>query len=144
MILMEADYQGDLRCRSVHPSGSALVTDAPRDNHGKGEAFSPTDTLATALLTCAMTTMGIHAQQSRWSLAGMRGSVEKHMTTTPPRRVAKLVMTVTVPAATARALDAEARRILIDAGDRCPVRLSLADAVDVESRYVFSDEPNDH
>jgi putative redox protein len=139
MIRIDADYQGDLRCRSVHPSGSALVTDAPLDNHGKGEAFSPTDTLATALLTCAMTTMGIRAKTHGWSLEGMSGSVEKHMTTAPPRRVAKLVMIVTIPARAARSLDNEARRTLIEAGERCPVRLSLADAVQVESQYVFSD-----
>jgi putative redox protein len=139
MILIEADYQGDLRCRAVHPSGSALVTDAPLDNQGKGEAFSPTDTLATALLTCAMTVMGIRARTSGWSLDGMSGSIEKHMTTTPPRRVAKLVMTVNIPAEAARSLDNEARRALIEAGERCPVRLSLADAVEVEAKYVFLD-----
>jgi putative redox protein len=140
MIRIDVEYEGDLRCRAVHaPSGRVLQTDAPRDNHGRGESFSPTDTLATALLTCMMTVMGILAQKSGWSLAGMSGSVEKHMTALPPRRVAKLVVAVALPASTAALLDADAKKALVQAGETCPVRLSLSDLVDVQTRYDFGE-----
>ncbi len=137
MVRIDVEYTGELRCRSVHePSGAALVTDAPRDNHGKGEAFSPTDTLATALATCMLTVMGIRAQKEGWPDVPMRARVEKHMTSEPPRRVAKLVVSVTVEEP-ASGLHPDQKQALVLAGETCPVRLSLSPAIAVETSYEF-------
>lgn len=134
MVRIDVQYTGSLRCRSVHePSGAELVTDAPKDNHGKGEAFSPTDTLATSLATCMLTVMGIAAQKAGWPFDEAKATVEKHMTTTPPRRVAKLVVDVTGPGG----LDPAAREALEKAGETCPVRLSLSEAIEVVTRYEW-------
>lgn len=136
MVKIDVEYTGELRCRAVHgPSGATLVTDAPRDNHGKGEAFSPTDTLATALASCMLTVMGIAAQKDGTSIDGTRALVEKHMSVEPPRRVAKLVVQVTIPAERAKLLDAAARAQLESVAERCPVRLSLSAETEVVTRY---------
>src|SRR4029077_9228486 len=91
--------QGGLRCTARHaPSGSTLQSDAPVDNHGKGESFSPTDLLATALGTCIMTIMGIIAERHKLDIAGSRVHVAKDMTQEPVRRIGELRVTVTVPA----------------------------------------------
>ena len=79
-VPIEAVYEGDLRCRATHgPSKAELLTDAPVDNQGKGESFSPTDLVATALGTCIATTMGIFAKRHEIDLRGMRVSVKKEM-----------------------------------------------------------------
>ena len=90
-VRIDVEYLGELRCRSVHaPSGNQLLTDAPVDNQGKGEAFSPTDLVATALATCVLTTMGIVAARHGWDLAGSHASVEKAMVNDPHRRIGRL------------------------------------------------------
>lgn len=135
MVRIDVEYQGGLRCRAVHaPSGAALVSDAPLDNHGKGESFSPTDTLATSLASCMLTVMGIRAQREGWAIEGSAASVEKHMTSEPPRRVARLVVTV---AMRAPALDDAAKAALIDIAENCPVRLSLGENVTVTANYSW-------
>src|SRR5436189_1239467 len=91
-------YEGQLRCRATHgPSKTQLATDAPTDNHGRGESFSPTDLVATALGTCMATVMGIAAHKRAADLAGMRVVVDKQMTTEGPRRVQRLPARVLVP-----------------------------------------------
>lgn len=136
MVEIEATYEDGLRCRAVHlPSGSTLETDAPRDNHGRGEKFSPTDLVAAALITCMGTTMGIRARPGGWSLRGMHFHVSKVMTSEPPRRIARLPVTVTIPQSVASTLDAAARALLEDAAHTCPVRLSLLDAIDVPVEF---------
>jgi len=136
MVTIDVEYTGELRCRATHgPSGAQLVTDAPVDNHGKGEAFSPTDSLACSLATCMLTVMGITAKAGGLDIDGTRASVEKHMTTSPPRRVARLVVSVQVPEERARGVDAEARAKLERAGETCPVRLSLGEQVEVQTSY---------
>jgi putative redox protein len=133
MIRIDVEYQGGLRCRAVHaPSGAALVSDAPLDNHGKGESFSPTDTLATSLASCMLTVMGIRAQKEGWAIEGSRAAVEKHMTSEPPRRVARLVVTVEMQAPS---LDDAAKATLVDIAESCPVRLSLSEKVTVTTNY---------
>jgi putative redox protein len=98
MTLIDSVYVGELRCRSSHqPSGSALDTDAPTDNQGKGERFSPTDLVATALSTCMLTIMGIVAERHGWSLEGCTARVEKTMTSEPPRRIALLTVWLSLP-----------------------------------------------
>lgn len=122
MVHIQARYDGDLRCTATHgPSGATLVTDAPTDNMGKGEAFSPTDLMATALVTCVLTTMAIAAKRKDIPFSGATASVTKEMTTTPPRRVARLNVTVHVPAT----YNDRDRALLEGAAHGCPVHRSL-------------------
>merc|ERR1711991_1013889 len=107
---------GQLRCRSVHaPSGSTLETDAPRDNQGKGERFSPTDLVATALNTCILTIMGIVSDRHCWDLQGCTARVEKVMTTEAPRKIALLKVWIQFPP---HIVD-KARKILKKAAENC-------------------------
>lgn len=122
MVQINIVYQGELRCSAVHqPSGAELLTDAPRDNHGKGESFSPTDLVATALGTCMLTTMGIYAQKAGIDLRGSKVTVVKEMVVQPMRRVGTLGVVVEVPVA----LDDEHKGKLIHAAENCPVTKSL-------------------
>jgi len=133
MVRVEVDYQGQLRCRALHiPSGTELLTDAPVDNHGKGEAHSPTDLLAAGLGTCMLTVMGIRAEKGGYSIADSTASVEKHMTTEGPRRVARLLARLSVPAG---ALSETQKKELVHAALNCPVKLSLHEAIDVEVEF---------
>ena len=88
MVTITGEYEGELHCRAQHgPSGSGLVTDAPRDNQGRGEAFSPTDLVATAFGTCILTTMAIAARKHGLELKGMRFETTKEMSADLPRRI---------------------------------------------------------
>lgn len=127
MVEIQVRYEGGLRCSAVHgPSGARLLTDAPLDNHGQGQSFSPTDLLATSLATCVLTTMGIVAERHGWNLTGASATVEKSMVADPLRRVGKLELTVRVPGVT----DARAREALERAAATCPVHESLGAAVE--------------
>lgn len=119
------------------PSARALETDAPLDNQGRGESFSPTDLLATGLITCMATTMGILAKKRGWDIAGMTLSVEKIMSADPPRRVARLETRLVVPEERASRLGADARKELEHAARTCPVRVSISPAVDVPIEFVW-------
>ena len=132
MTLIDSVYSGGLRCRSSHqPSGSALDTDAPTDNQGKGERFSPTDLVATALSTCMLTIMGIVAERHGWALEGCTARVEKTMTSEPPRRIALLTVWVQLP----EALDGQQRAVLRRAAAACPVKRSLEGAVPMQVHW---------
>jgi len=122
MVAQSIRYLGTLRCEATHiPSGRVVVTDAPVDNHGKGESHSPTDLVCTALATCMLTTAGIVAQRDGIALDGATAAVEKHMTTTAPRKIARIVVRLTLPAS----VPAEHRAKLERAAHQCPVALSL-------------------
>src|SRR5204862_6319663 len=98
MVNISVKYTGDLHCDAVHgPSDVKIATDAPTDNKGKGEAFSPTDLVATALATCMSTTMGIKAQELGVDLRGMTVSVQKEMSKHAPRRIVTLPSEVHIP-----------------------------------------------
>jgi len=128
MIEIQIAYQGQLRCRAVHgPSGTALETDAPADNMGKGEKFSPTDLVATALGTCILTILGIQARKRGLDLGPAAATVRKEMTADPVRRIGRLSVTVRVPAD----LPEEERRRLEAAAHTCPVGMSLHPDVQV-------------
>jgi putative redox protein len=126
MTTVTCRYEGSLRCRAEHgPSGRELLTDAPLDNQGKGEAFSPTDLVATSLASCILTIMGITAERHGIRLDPCSARVEKTMTGSGVRRIALLEVWVSLPPG----LD-EAERILLErAGEGCPVKRSLEDAV---------------
>lgn len=120
-------YQGELRCEATHgPSGVQLRTDAPVDNHGRGESFSPTDLVATALGACVLTILGIQADKHDIDLSGARVVVEKHMSVDLPRRIARLPVKVTVPVQ----FDDRVRTVLERAAHTCPVHQSLHPDID--------------
>lgn len=134
MVQIDVRYEGELHCVAVHgPSGRELATDAPVDNHGRGESFSPTDLVATALGTCMLTVMGIAAREHGWDIAGAAASVVKGMAS-DPRRVARLEVAVRMPAG----LDARAREVLERTARTCPVFQSLSAAMDVPVRFVWA------
>ncbi len=122
MVAIQFEYQGDLHCRAIHgPSGSELNTDAPKDNQGRGEGFSPTDLVATALGTCMLTVMGIAARTLNIDISGATATVEKEMTAAPPRRIESLTVRIRVP----QSISAENRQKLERAAHTCPVHKSL-------------------
>ena len=122
MVEIHVAYQGELRCAATHmPSGTVMVTDAPVDNQGKGESFSPTDLVATALGTCMLTIMGIAAQKMGIDLRGSTVVVHKAMVVKPSRRIGTLKVVITVPLA----LEEGQKQMLIDAAMTCPVHQSL-------------------
>jgi len=125
-------YLGDLRTSSIHlQSGSEIISDAPKDNHGKGEAFSPTDNVANALGSCMISIMGIKAMQSGMDMKGSTAEVTKIMQA-EPRKIAKIgiVINMTFNA------DEKTRTIFERAAMTCPVFLSLHP--DIEKDVVFN------
>ena len=131
MVRIEAVYDGNLRCSAIHiPSGQTLVTDAPVDNMGKGQSFSPTDLLATSMLNCMMTIIAIAADSRELDVSGMSGSVEKHMAS-GPRRVSKLEVEISLPTD----LNSEDRAWLIKRGLACPVHKSVSQEMEVEVQF---------
>ena len=131
MDRIDATYDGNLRCTATHgPSGKQLITDAPVDNMGKGESFSPTDLLATSMLTCIMTIVAIRADSKKVDVAGMTGSVEKTMAS-GPRRVAKLEVVINLPSG----LNMEDRAWLITEGCNCPVCVSVSESMEVDVTF---------
>jgi putative redox protein len=133
---MSLVYRGDLRCEAVHgPSGVRITTDAPVDNHGRGESFSPTDLMTTSLAACMTTIMGIVAKRDGIALEGLRADIEKHMTAAPPRRVARIVVRFAMPPG----IQADNRAKLAAAAKTCPVALSLSPEVTVETSFTYPD-----
>lgn len=114
-------YLGDLRTTSVHiQSGSEILTDAPRDNHGRGEAFSPTDMVANALGACMLSIMGIKAREMQLDMAGSTVEVTKIMQA-EPRKISKIIIVINMKADA----DDKTRTILERVAMTCPVYLSL-------------------
>ena len=137
MVDIHIGYLGELHCEAKHgPSQRTLETDAPLDNHGRGQSFSPTDLVATALGTCMATVMGIKARSRGFDLDGMNIHVKKLMTAAPPRRIARLEVAVRVPADVTQRVQ-DGRGELEHAANTCPVRLSLLDAIDVPVAFEW-------
>jgi uncharacterized OsmC-like protein len=135
MVTITATYLGGLRCSATHaPSGQTLITDAPVDNHGKGESFSPTDLVATAVANCMMTVMGIAAERHGIDLTGTRVVIEKEMSSEAPRRIISLRSIMTIPLSAGH----PQRSLLEAAAKACPVKQSLASEIDsaVEFKWV--------
>jgi len=132
MVEISIKYLGDLRCEARHePSGTVITTDAPVDNEGRGESFSPTDLAATSLGACMLTIMGIAARRQGVDLGETTVKVLKEMTAQPPRRIAKLTVVFTVPLSASH----EKRAMLESAARSCPVHLSLDPGVEQEMRF---------
>jgi putative redox protein len=117
-------YSGNLRTQAVHEkSTTTIITDAPTDNNGKGEAFSPTDLVAAALGSCMATIMGIWAARHEVDLSGLSWEVTKHMSPAPPRRI--VAIDVHLEWTGASAADPQQINALKQAALTCPVALSL-------------------
>lgn len=135
MVEITIAYQGELRCEALHqPSGTTLTTDAPKDNHGRGESFSPTDLVATALGACMLTIMGIAARTLRLNLDGATVVVRKEMAAKPIRRIAGLAVIITVPIA----LNETQQQALINAAMTCPVHQSLHPDIQMPVEFVWA------
>ena len=126
-------YKGDLRCECTHlQSGTVTETDAPTDNRGKGERFSPTDTLCVALATCIVTTMALKANDMKINLADTKIDITKHMLS-DPRRIGKIEVILNFPSSLN--LDEKDKTILKRVGDNCPVAKSLHPDLEVNIEY---------
>jgi putative redox protein len=135
MVTIQMEYQGDLHCKAIHgPSGTELTTDAPKDNQGRGESFSPTDLVATALGTCMLSVMGIMARTLDLDITGTTATVEKEMTATPPRRIASLSVKIHVP----HSLSSENKEKLERAAHTCPVHKSLHPDVQTPIEFTWA------
>lgn len=122
MATVQTKYLGGLRTESVHTqSGSTLITDAPLDNHGRGEAFSPTDLMATAYGACVLTIMGIAAQTHGFNIDGTEVQTTKVMGT-DPRRIVELITEFTLPH---NNYSAKEKKIIELTAKECPVHNSL-------------------
>ncbi len=123
----KVEYLGDLRTQATHlQSGTVIVTDAPLDNQGRGEAFSPTDLCATSLASCMMTLMGISARSRELDITGARAEVTKIMAANP-RRIARVEIRMFMPN---REFSERDRQLLETAARTCPVALSLGEGVE--------------
>jgi putative redox protein len=134
VVEIEGTYEGDLRVSAVHgPSGAELRCDAPTDHEGLGRSFSPTDLVATAFATCVVTILGIVARRRGVSIEGTRYRVAKEMVADPKRRIARLTLSIHLPAA----LSSEDREALETAGNSCPVKQSLDARTETSIRYRY-------
>ncbi len=135
MVRITGEYQGDLHCAAKHePSAATLVTDAPKDNQGRGEAFSPTDLVATALGSCIATTMAIAARKHAVELRGLRFETTKEMSTDTPRRIVRLATQIWMPIPATH----PAAKPLEGAGRACPVHRSLHPDVDAPITFHWA------
>jgi len=135
MVKSVSVYQGEKHCEITHgPSQSKIETDAPVDNNGRGERFSPTDLMGAALGGCILTTMAIVAERDGVNLIGATAEVEKHMHTNP-RRIARLPAKITMPKGIAK----EYRRKLENAAHVCPVHASLREDIEAPIEFIYPD-----
>jgi len=136
LATVQTKYLGDLRTESVHlQSGNKLITDAPTDNQGRGEAFSPTDLLATAFGACVLTIMGIAAQTHGFDIDGTEIETTKVMGT-EPRRIVELITTFKFPH---NNYSAKHKKILELTAKECPVFNSLHPDIKKTVSYCFPD-----
>lgn len=135
MVQMSGIYKGEKRCELTHgPSQTKINTDAPKDNNGKGEAFSPTDLVGAALGSCIVTTMAIQAEKNNlpFDIKGATFTVTKEMQA-EPRRIKKLTVIVEMP----MGIPENKRHFLERIGSTCPVKLSLSPDVLVEEKFIW-------
>jgi putative redox protein len=134
MVQVKATYEGDKHCEVVHgPSHSKIETDAPKDNNGKGEAFSPTDLIAAATGSCMLTVMAIFAEKDGIELKGSYATVGKDMLQNP-RRIGKLSVEIHLP----KKIETTYRGKLENAGMTCPVKKSLHPDLEIPVKFHYS------
>lgn len=135
MVEMDVTYAGDLHCSATHaPSGNTIATDAPKDNHGRGEAFSPTDLVAAALGACMLTIVGLYARRHQLDIAGATAHVAKDMVAAPARRIGTITVQLKLPAS----VPPEHRQALENAARACPVAQSLHPGVQKLVEFVYA------
>ena len=136
MVEIKLTYEGELHCSATHtPSGNTLVTDAPLDNNGRGQAFSPTDLVATALASCVATVIGIVAQRKQIAVEGMAVTVRKFMSDDQPRRIRRLELDLTLPLPASH----PERKVLESAARGCPVHHSIHPDIEVDMNWIWQD-----
>lgn len=134
MVEIKLSYEGDLHCSAIHtPSGNTLVTDAPVDNNGRGESFSPTDLVATALGACMATVIGIVASRKNIAVEGMAITVRKFMSDDAPRRISRLELDLDIPLPA----DHPDRPLLESAARGCPVHHSLHPDIKMVMKWTW-------
>ena len=134
MNTFEIKYKGDLRTTAIHlDSGSEISTDAPKDNHGLGETFSPTDMVCTALASCILTIMAIAVEKDNIDIKGTTAVVKKIMGTNP-RRIAKIDIVLTFP----REYDQKTKTVLERAAYNCPVHHTLSETVEKNISFTYT------
>ena len=127
-------YRGDLRTECKHlQSGATFITDAPKDNQGKGEAFSPTDTVATALASCMLTIIGIKAGANDLDVVGASAEVTKTMAA-DPRRISKIKVAFSFP----HSYDDKSTKIIERAAKTCPVMYSIHPDIELDISFTYS------
>lgn len=133
---MTAEYIGELRTNGTHiKSGKTIVTDAPTDNNGKGDAYSPTDLVCAALCNCMITIMGIVSERENIPLKGITATIQKTMTTEAPRKIAKIKIDFSHP--NPELLNTKQAEVLKRAAHTCPVALSLHPEIVQEVSFNF-------
>lgn len=126
-------YKGVLRTEATHiRSGNTIITDAPTDNKGKGEAFSPTDLVVTALASCMLTIMGIKADEMNINIEGASAEVKKIMAA-GPRRIAQVIIVINIPISA----DEKTKNILEKSALTCPVDKSLSDSMIRDIKFIW-------
>ena len=134
MSTIKSSYQGNLRTEAVHlKSGNTIITDAPTDNHGRGEAFSPTDLTCASLGSCMMTIMGIRAEKHNITLEGLTASITKYMSS-QPRKIARIEVALRLESTDATE---EQLEMLQEAARTCPVALSLNPDIEQVVSFAF-------
>jgi len=134
MVKINILYEGQLHCTLTHePSGAIISTDAPKDNMGRGEAFSPTDLVAAALGSCMLTVMGIAAARHNIDLKGSRVEVGKEMITSPERRIGSISVTLHM----APGIPQDKRSVLEAAAHSCPVHKSLHPDLQTPVQFIY-------
>ncbi|WP_201532997.1 OsmC family protein [Psychrobacter ciconiae] len=136
MTTSTVTYQGDLRTSAIHlQSNNTIITDAPTDNHGKGEAFSPTDLLATSLASCMLTIIGIKARDMQVDISGTKADVTKVMAA-DPRRVSEVQIVITFN----QHLDEKTLKIFYNTALNCPVAKSLHPDIVQNLNFVVTND----
>jgi len=134
MVEITGIYEGEKHCHLTHgPSKNNIQTDAPKDNNGRGEAFSPTDLLAASLGSCMLTVMGIYADNHGISIKGSSFRVLKEMAASP-RKVSSLTVEIKMPAS----LSQKDRETLQRVAETCPVKLSLHPDIQIPLSFDYS------
>jgi putative redox protein len=137
MVKIEIEHTGGLHSEALHTeSGTKIQTDAPLDNGGKGDSFSPTDLLATALGTCMTTTMDLYARKNGFNIEGAKAVVLKHMVSQPSRRIGKLDILVEMPLPA----NHPQREALEKVALNCPVAKSLSPEIQIPVSFLWRDD----
>ena len=132
-MISKVTYKGSLRTEAIHvQSGNTIITDAPIDNHGKGEAFSPTDLVATALASCMLTIMGIVANRNHLKINGTTAEIEKIMGANP-RRINGIKISIRFN----ENFDKKTKRKLENAALTCPVSNSLSENLNESIKFIY-------